>query len=73
MLTDNTSLLTKDTDKILMAMVSSSRPEAALFRLYDEASDKDSFITALIGVLILRHKQWQLNDRRGVAPGGKEK
>ena len=57
--TGETSMLTKYTDKILMCLVSSSKPTEAIFREYDEAKDKDSFVAALIGNLILRHKQWQ--------------
>jgi len=49
----------KMADKIFMALVSSTRPEAAIFRIYEESENKDAFVAGLIGNLILRHKQWQ--------------
>lgn len=42
-----------------MCLVSSSSPAEAIFRKYEEAEDKDAFVAALIGNLILRHRQWQ--------------
>ena len=55
----HTSAISKCSDKIFMALVSSTHPESAIFRLYEEAEDKDAFVSGLIGNLILRHKQWQ--------------
>jgi hypothetical protein len=54
-----TSEISKCSDEILMALVSSSRPAEAIFRHYEEAEDKDVFIAGLIGVLLLKHRQWQ--------------
>lgn len=54
-----TSEIAKESDKILMCLASSSDPTQAIFRKYEEAKDKDVFVAALIGDLILRHRQWQ--------------
>ena len=59
---NNTSKLADNTNTIFMALVSSTRPEEAIFRHYDAAEDKDAFVAALIGALLLRHKQWQTKD-----------
>jgi len=48
----------KNSDAIFMALLSSVSPVDALFRLYDEAKDKDAFVAGLIGCFILRHRQW---------------
>ena len=56
---EHASVISKCSDKIFMALVSSTRPESAIFRLYEESEDKDAFVAGLIGNLILRHKQWQ--------------
>jgi len=53
------SVISEHSDKIFMALVSSSRPENAIFNLYEIADNKDAFVAGLIGSLILRHKQWQ--------------
>ena len=54
-----TSEIAKEADRILLCLVSSSRPAEALFKRYEGTQDKDIFVSALIGNLILRHKQWQ--------------
>ncbi|MCH5277738.1 MAG: hypothetical protein J1E80_07895 [Desulfovibrionaceae bacterium] len=46
-------------DAILMCLVSASDPLKAIVRHYDEAEDKELFVHALAGTLILRHRQWQ--------------
>jgi hypothetical protein len=56
---NDTSKLSKYTDNIFMALVSSTKPAEAIYRHYDAAEDKEAFIAALIGALLLRHKQWQ--------------
>lgn len=53
------SEIAKEADKILLRLVSSHNPAEALFKCYEEAQDKDVFVSALIGNFILRHKQWQ--------------
>jgi hypothetical protein len=50
-------------DKILMALVSSSSPAEAIFRHYEEAKDKGVFVAGLIGVLLLKHRQWQVGQK----------
>lgn len=51
--------LAKDTDTILMCLVAASDPVKAILRHYDAAEDKDAFVFALAGTLLLRHRQWQ--------------
>jgi hypothetical protein len=57
--TETPSEIARTTDKILMCLVSSSRPEEAIYRHYEEAKDKDIFVAGLVGTLLLRHRQWQ--------------
>ena len=44
-----------------MILNSSSNPEEALFKLYDRdaSEDKDVFVMALVGALLLRQRQWE--------------
>jgi hypothetical protein len=68
--TTTTSKICRSSDKIMMALVSSSRPEAAIFRMYEEAEDKAVFVAGLIGCFILKHRQWQtrgMTDAEGAA------
>ena len=45
-----------------MILNSSSNPEEALFKLYDRdaSEDKDVFVMALVGALLLRQRQWEM-------------
>jgi hypothetical protein len=56
---ESASAISQYSDRILMCLVSASHPEQAIFRLYDQAEDKDVFIAGLVGTLLLRHRQWQ--------------
>lgn len=44
-----------------MILNSSSKPEEALFKLYDRdtGEDKDVFVMALVRALLLRQRQWE--------------
>lgn len=54
-----TSEIARESDRILMCLVSSNCPAQAIQHRYESAHDKDVFVAALTGNLILRHKQWQ--------------
>jgi len=58
------SELAHQSDLILMCLASSRDPAQSIMRKYDEAKDKDLFVLALIGTLILRHKQWQAQPKQ---------
>lgn len=53
--------VTDMTNRIFMILSSSSKPEEALFKLYDRdtGEDKDVFVMALVGALLLRQRQWE--------------
>ena len=53
--------VTDMTNRIFMILNSSSKPEEALFKLYDRdtGEDKDVFVMALVGALLLRQRQWE--------------
>lgn len=53
--------VTDMTNRIFMILNSSSNPEEALFKLYDRdaSEDKDVFVMALVGALLLRQRQWE--------------
>lgn len=44
---------------ILMAVMDDNNPLEGIMRHYDAAEDKDAFVLALAGTLLLRHRQWQ--------------
>ncbi|MBD5417342.1 MAG: hypothetical protein HDR50_06725 [Desulfovibrio sp.] len=44
---------------ILMALMNDADPIEGIVRHYDAAEDKDAFVLALAGTLLLRHRQWQ--------------
>ena len=50
--------LTHDSDMIIMALLSQD-PISRILELYDQAKDKDVFVAAMAGTLLLRHRQWQ--------------
>jgi hypothetical protein len=56
---ETTSAISNCSDKVLMALISSRKPQEAIFRLYEEAKDKDIFVAGLIGIVLLKHRQWQ--------------
>ncbi len=41
-----------------MALLSQD-PISRILELYDQAKDKDVFVAAMAGTLLLRHRQWQ--------------
>ena len=49
----------------LQILVSDGQPAEELFEAYLKSQDKDVFVTGLVANLILRHKQWQAERRRG--------
>jgi hypothetical protein len=44
--------------RIIMCLISNDPPNEAIFRQYEDAEDKDAFVSGLISTLCLRHRQW---------------
>ena len=57
--TELSSQITDCTDRILFCLIASHDPSMEVMKLYDKANDKDVFVAALVGTLLLRHRQWQ--------------
>ena len=51
-------------NEILACLASSSDPLPTIMRRYEEAEDKHLFVTALVWTLLLRHRQWQLQQHK---------
>lgn len=58
-LSNNSWQLRNCSNLILMALTDDNNPLECLMRHYDAAEDKDAFVLALAGTLLLRHRQWQ--------------
>ena len=56
--------LTDVSGEILDCLASSSEPLPTIMRRYEEAEDKCLFVTALAWTLLLRHRQWQLQQHK---------
>ena len=59
--------LTDVSGEILDCLASSSEPLPTIMRRYEEAEDKHLFVTALAWALVLRHRQWQLQQQMSKA------
>ena len=59
------TLIEREAERQIQILISDKQPAQELFEAYIQAQDKEAFAAGLIGNLILRHKQWQAERRRG--------
>lgn len=52
--------ISRMSNHIIHCLAYDNAPEHELLEMYDAADDKETFVLALIGSLITRHRQWQL-------------
>lgn len=56
---DITSQIARYSEEIIQCMASCADPVEIIMNRYASAKDKDIFVAALAGTLLLRHRQWQ--------------